>query len=773
MKSNQKKNVKTGAVLKSDKQQNSYYDFMAILFIVAYLVIDFLPYFDRAEIIKPQFLYLNCLNIITAIFIYFNRTEYSCTIISALKKSYPFKAYFLFVTICSLSIFWARNSSLAITGATEILIVLVMILNFVVLLYNRLHLIYKIAFIVSLCAFFQTFPVLLKLKSITDPEIIKGFIYGESIKGNTGNINIFAASVMIKLPFILIALYHFKHWKKLFLGLVLFICLSMIFFISARTALLSLVFVLITHSFYLYQVNENKKHLIKQMAYVFMPLIIAYGFTNFVFKNLKTNDSRYASSVGRLAEVNTKDHAAQARLAYWGNSIKLAKAHPFLGVGFGNYRVESIPYEFSNAILLSLHTHNDFLEITAETGFINGAIFFSLFVVLFFINAKRVLKNKGEPHVIATLSLMLFLVYFFDSFFNFPMFRPTMQVGFGFLMVLTLANSQNKQQENSPLSKKMIVFIILLALLPLYVTYYANETSLLENKIKADKINENTKGVLKGDDVVSFEPKFPNVFIGSEAFDEYAGVYYFREKKYKLATAFLDKGNKINPYLGRPDFYKFLMAKEIGNLDSAYAYVKNTIGFRPSTGFYINAIDMATKLKDSLGMFKMYKQAVTINNDPTVFVVTFNALKNINFNSKKLIAFGNEAKIFFKNDTVTKTINNYRVSLKLGEGQALQLQGKFKQALAKYNEALAIDVTNVFALQNIGFYYYDVGEYGQAINYLLRVLNKPDMQDGKTEYALSLCYFKFNDTDNGCKYQLLAYQKKFISSIDNSLCKPN
>eukprot|EP00388_Colpodella_angusta_P023027 GDKJ01058856.1.p1 GENE.GDKJ01058856.1~~GDKJ01058856.1.p1 ORF type:complete len:495 (+),score=-26.09 GDKJ01058856.1:115-1485(+) len=453
--------------------------------------------------------------------------------------------------------------------------------------------------------------------------------------------NILAASLMIKLPFILIGISYFKRWGKFFFALVLTVCLTTIFLVSARTPLLSLLFVLIALVVYFFQSTTSKKNIVVQLMYVIIPLLLAYGFTNHIFKQVHLK-ARFTSTLQRYKEINVKDPSAKIRLDYWKNTIKLTKAHALLGVGLGNYRVEVIPYEFSDPLIISLHSHNDFLEVMSETGVLNGLIYLSVFIVLLFINIKRALLLNGDEKAIATLALMLGIVYFLDAFFNFPMFRPTMQLGFCFLMAFTILNTKSITQLQNR-SFKLGTILFCFALLPLYVVYFADQTSLLESRIRADGINVHKLGKLHGDEIIDQQPKFPNVLVNSESFDEYAGIYFYRKKEYQKATTCFDKANQINPYLGRPDFFRYLIAKEMGNQQLEYTYIKEAVKYRPISNFYSIAVKEAIQNGDSIGLVKLYKQVSQTNQNPVVFDMTVSALKKMGLSEDRVNQITTEA----------------------------------------------------------------------------------------------------------------------------------
>ncbi len=447
------KNSKIINIINETKARGAFPDFLVLVFIISILAIDFLPYFKSMEIINPQFLYLSLLNVILGVYFYFNTSLISYTVFPLLKQSYVTKLYVAFIFFCAVSIFSAKNISLVLTKFTEILIVLCLIINLCVLLKDKLNLLYKIAFIVSIAAFIQSWQQLYNFIIIPKHASVLNLL-GE-MKGNTGNINILAASLTIKVPFIIFAITHFKNYKKLLLLAALFSATSVIFLTAARTSLLNLFLIFSAYSIFLFREFSFKKSTIIKILYIIIPVVISFIFSNSIFEKSKDKE-RYTSLENRIEKISTNDASSQARLTYWNNALKISLKNPVTGIGLGNYRIESIPYErtTSDDSIVSLHTHNDFLEIMAETGILNSLIYFSLFIFVLIINLRNILKSTNKKiRNTVILTLMVLIVYGVDSFFNFPMYRPTMQTFFSLLLALTVLNNAEKQEHLEAIDK--------------------------------------------------------------------------------------------------------------------------------------------------------------------------------------------------------------------------------------------------------------------------------------------------------------------------------
>ncbi|PZR07967.1 MAG: hypothetical protein DI539_23130 [Flavobacterium psychrophilum] len=746
-------------------------DFAVLFFIGSILVIDFLPYFQTIEIIHPQFLYLAVINIVMGFYFYFGPKDIVSNNFLILRKNKLALAYLLFVVLSGLSFITAINVSLVIANFTEILIVFLLFVNLSILLKDKLHLFYKITFIICISTFLQSFLELYDVAIAANKSSVIEAL--GQLKWKTGNINILAASLSIKIPFLLLGITHYSGNKKWFVMITLFLATTTIFLTGARSGLINLFIVFVVYVFYHLKTLSFKKEAFIKVSALLIPLIISILVSNLVLKNTNNIDQRYSSVEGRMEQLSTSDSSIKRRLVMWDIALDLCKKNPVLGIGLGNYRVESIAYEktTSEDNTIALHAHNDFLEILSETGVVNGLIYFSLFVSIFFINLIRVIKSKDEnARTIALITLLLVMVYGIDSMFNFPMYRPTMQIFLSLLFALTIVNKVfeiNVQSIKNVFSPSSI--IIALSVVTCVASYTLFKASNLEFLIKTDDINSKSSGFLNGDEVIRRLPLFPNVFGSSESYFEYAGIYYLREKRYDDAIKYLNKADKINPYTGRVDFYKHVIYEQTGNIDSAYKYVKKAFYWRPrNASFYNKSISVAAQKKDTLEILKEHKLFSKYTNSPAEWKHTATILQNLGYNRKNLMTFINEGEKKIPNDTVLKRQKiDFMVTDYIIEGQNFANAGKPQQSLQSYEKALKIDPGNIYALQNIGFHYFNTGQNTKAIDYFKSALKKPGLNDGHTEYYIALSYLKINDLNKACEYFKLSKEKNYPQATND------
>ena len=776
----------------SESQNSVYYDFMSLFFFACYLLIDFLPDFKSIEIIGTQYFCISILNLIIALFIFKNPSFLNQSFILILKKSHLLKIYILFLLLSGISFLSTKNLSLTVVSYIEILVVFIMFLNLFAILYNRLYLIFRISIIVGISVILQT---VIELSDVLkDSGSIINML--SSLKGNTGNINIFAASLNIKIPFLLIGIIHFSNWKKWLLIFSLFLVTFTIFLISARSAYLGLFFETLLFMLFYLKLYSFKKETILNIAHLLIPMLLALLFANILF-SVNKGTGRYESVGSRVVQiVNTNEASVSARLTYWDNALSIINKFPVTGVGLGNWKIESIPYERTSIdeAFISSHTHNDFLEIAAETGVLNGLVYLSLFIIAFFINMKAILnKSDSNNKIIALLALLILTGYFIDAFFNFPLYRPTMQFGFALFLILTIINTLKIDESNY--TRKNSVFtigIIIICLITIYITFLTLKAYQLEYAIKYNKKEGQTS-----DEILRNLPQLPNVGIYSEPFYEHLAIAYFSEEKYENSKKYFYLSNKTNPYLGVSYWYLHKIEKINGNFDTAYKYIKTAFYSRPrTTNFYLDALKMASIKKDTSEIFKIHELFTKYRSMPSNWKNTASALSISKYDTNKIIAFVNKGLKIYPTDTTllnrktrllkrkeSTNINNTFVNglpaesatkinymleaKKMGDAQ------QFDKAIVLYNKAFKENPEKVVILQDIAVCYYQLDKPEIAINYLERILNNPRLNDGKTEYLLSGCYFKIKDKKNGCNYLNIAFNKKYPNTeqLLNQFCK--
>lgn len=116
----------------------------------------------------------------------------------------------------------------------------------------------------------------------------------------------------------------------------------------------------------------------------------------------------------------------------------------------------------------------------------------------------------------------------------------------------------------------------------------------------------------------------------------------------------------------------------------------------------------------------------------------------------------------FPNDsTLLKKKNDFLITNYIIKGQDSESKGNLDEALKIYQKGLKLDAENIYILQNIGFYYYNLSQYRKAIDYFQKAIQNPGLYNGKTEFYIGNSYLRLNDKTNACKYFEIANSKNF------------
>ncbi len=215
------------------------------------------------------------------------------------------------------------------------------------------------------------------------------------------------------LPFVLAAIFYEKKYRPL-LFIVACLLLLVLLLTFSRGGYLGLVVSLIFIILLLWRRLERKgKFFLGGLAGLIMVIALIFGAPVI---------SRFFSSFD-LAEGSNF-----GRLQIWQESLAVAKEHPLLGVGLGNYPAA---IDFSGTYRSAITSHNLYLDILAELGIFGLAAWLWLLASA----ALTALKEIKHGALIApALGVLAALIYFVvHSFFETPIFNPTV---LAFLMII-------------------------------------------------------------------------------------------------------------------------------------------------------------------------------------------------------------------------------------------------------------------------------------------------------------------------------------------------
>jgi O-antigen ligase len=115
-------------------------------------------------------------------------------------------------------------------------------------------------------------------------------------------------------------------------------------------------------------------------------------------------------------QIGNVETSVGLRLVFWEGALKMAKEHPVLGVGTGDYKMEMSRLHQAHAIpdtpdfSVSDHPHNSYLVYLADLG-LTG-----LFIFLWFLWAATLEAWRHREHAAAWFKLVYMGIFLLGSF---------------------------------------------------------------------------------------------------------------------------------------------------------------------------------------------------------------------------------------------------------------------------------------------------------------------------------------------------------------------
>lgn len=354
------------------------------------------------------------------------------------KITTPLILYFTFIIVSAFSIVFSINKAEGLVALLKLSIILIHLY----LIYElRIYEIFKLNQILTFFTVLLTveifnslFPLYYEILPVKDYEYsFSGFLVGLA-----GNRNVTAASIVLKIPIVLMLMYRSKKFPiKILLTAILTIAFINLFFLSSRAALLSLSFFIVFYSIHtlIYCVKEkNYRTFLSKALYIVMITVSSYTY----FQS-KVVDNDRAKIESRVTSISTSDQSVTERLRFYKQSFNYFLKNPFNPVGLGNWKLYSINQDKENIIayIVPYVVHNDFLEILVETSFLGFLIYLSIFLYLIYILGEFYLKeSKIESKNEIFFLFLALMIYLVDANLNFPLYRPIMQINL--LVIITL-----------------------------------------------------------------------------------------------------------------------------------------------------------------------------------------------------------------------------------------------------------------------------------------------------------------------------------------------
>jgi O-antigen ligase len=598
---------------------------IAALFIVLYLLVEFIPNLGSYDTMGPQWFYLSLVDMVCLTYLLYAHKDYE----GVLNKlfSFPFIYILLaFLTWATLSVTWAFNSTETWVCLARLLTIVVAFVNIFLLIYEKENIVTLLAYLLSGILLLQALQSLGILFSQMGTMSFNGIIL--EMRGNAGNKNIFAASMMIKIPFALYGLIQLPGFRKFFFLTAFTLGTLVIFLLNSRTTylgLLAAVLLTMVYEIIRFFRDKNREHGVK-----FLLIILPLGVSYLISQGL-VNSSKYSvgdeniegqyETVGKRMEsiVSGKDESRKQRLAFWQAAINYTKSHPLLGAGYGNWKLESIEpsKEIFDELSVPLHAHNDFLEFFAELGLPGGLLYISLFLYIAFIALRLLIGGKDKlKEPIVVMSAIGLLAYAIDAFFNFPIERSVNQIFFSLVSAVCLTSyataetlsdpTKNIPQKSQGNRTLLLTFSGMLLMLPVaYITFQTYQSLIIQEKTRIDMARENIE--LTPDYVLSSLPSLPNIGFSTLPLDGIRARYLGQNGRTEEALKYIDRIKYTNPHLKYGEYLKALIYINSGRPDSAQKYAAEAFYHRPRVkNYYDLLIAASVQMKDTNAIKKAF-----------------------------------------------------------------------------------------------------------------------------------------------------------------------
>ena len=737
-------------------------NFLPPLFILAFLLVGFIPNLEAVDKIAPQWLYLSVLNFLCGIYLFVLRKKFKERFLAVLG-SYTSIFYMGFVLWAALSYFYAINPTEVLVNIARHFNTLFMFLHLGILLYNIKDKNRLLSLAIMAILSIEVYAVLEQAL-----EMYKaGGINGGQLKGVTANRNITAFSIAIKIPFVLYLIFkNSKLWVKLVYAFLIFLSLFSLSMIQSRAAFIAaalIAILLLTWTVIQYLKSKNKQDFIPNLFYL-IPLILAL-----VFNQLLISD-KGADALSRAAtiSISTNDGSVNQRLRYYEDVLNHISKNPILGVGIGNWKLTSIDYdrEDISGYVVPYHAHSDFIQLGAELGFVGFLLYLGIFLMAayfaFIILFRSDLDNDNKWFVFLLITALG--VYFIDANLNFPIARPQVLAPWALIMALiTFYYHKAIDKPMAPKKLKAVSFFPLLAIGLMVPSISITNTTFQSHKGQLFLLRDfnNNQYSVTMDKIDHITPDLPNITVTTIPMKSIKARYYFNAKKYDKALALLNEGISANPYLFYSEILKAQIFLKQGKIDSAFVNAKKAFYGLPKNALHASVYAQVLQLKRDKEALNKAFDVLSIKSGNLIwknFLIVLSQLAPTG--DPDFILHTTQAVQLFPDDKELFSLKKLAVvgQQKINKANTFSQAGLqffnqslYVEAALEFEKALGIDELEYAHYENAASAFYMAGDFGKALIYSDKVINQLNPKTGKSEYINALAHINIGGIPRACE----------------------
>lgn len=771
---------------------------MGALVSILFLAVHFISDFGGADVMGAQWLYVCIVDMLVLLYIFFNKEIYKVAIIEVLK--------FKFSIVYSFLIIWALASYFYAINPTETLVTLVRLFSTYLAFIQISILCYKkdlnyilniISFSIAFILLWDSFYILNGFSSNIVEKDLDATI--GSLTGNHGNKNVMAASLLIKFPFVLWIIINHKSFTKIIGLVILMIGMVALFIMNTRSTYvgLGILFLIYSITTILFIGKSNIKKGLLQLSFFIGPILFGFMVANIILSNaveMQDIQGGYGTVTKRMGDITVQSEQG-SRIHLWKGAIDYATKHPFIGAGYGNWKLASIPYEkeYTNDLFVPYHCHNDFIEMFADLG-VFGGIPFGLMFLMVPIFTIKIWRNKQLKAfwLPATISFMAVTCYAVDALLNFPAERPAMQIMLvisAAFVFLPISHIRKSATDYNQFTKSIPYLFFILSLALLIPSIYIAQQTFKSLKIQMYVMGEiDTDPKMALDEVKNGFPSIPNLSTSALPIKGLIARYEFRDKHYDEALRLLAESEKDNPYLYYNDFIRTAVYVDKQKFDSVAIFAKRAFYNWPrATSYYNNMMFGAAKNKDSNEVKKAYQLYSKYRPGAQADAKYLLAMYEVKgYADKAMMDLLDSSKVKYPNDsTILENVHNYfykggtsiqgasMVNAVNKNGLDAFVKQQYLKAAALFIQAAKVDSSNYTHYENTGICYYMNKNYAKALPYFEKAIQYSNANTGKSEFYMAMSFISLNENKQACAV-LFSAKKKGYPGVDeyiNKYCK--
>ena len=627
------KEKKTSAISFSSLSGANY---ASLILLALYVLVDFIPRGESIDFNGPQWLYLSIVNLFAVIYLFTANQGKISEVNQQFRGSLaqvPSRMFTIFCILSGLSFFVAFNKNEFVVCYARCIIAFIAFANTATLLTQTRRVLPFLAQIVSLILFYNVFQALQIFFNDVGEMGFDGAVL--NMKGVTGNKNIFASAIVVKIPFTLYCIYEGRKWKRILNLVILLLALYAIALANARSSYVGIIFELIVFiAFCVYEFlnHQDARKMLQNVSLFLIPIVLALMLSQLTVETQRRNlvegqQSNFGTVSERISNIGFTDQGSSNRVGIWTVGMDLFKHYPLTGRGFGNWKITSQEFDqyTNDDNSMSVHAHNDFVEAFGESGILGGIVYLLVFFLLPFYSLKNIFSSSidTQEKIPLLLSLIGLAGYFTDAFLNFPMERATMQTYFVILYGLNAAENfrlsrmRTEQATNTVSSNRLrwiLPLFLLLTVATVYITYQTNQSMIVQSAmfedVNADVVSKKTT------DINDQLPSLTNVTMWGLPLSLMKARYLLNEKRIDEGIAMFENVKKENPYMYYAEFIKGRWYYENGYFDSAYKYGVIAFENRPRNVAYFGLLAFVCANKNDSGrLFRNFNLIRKYRND--------------------------------------------------------------------------------------------------------------------------------------------------------------